>query len=219
MPTFLTKEEKVNFNNLFKFSLLATFALIVSVLVHTFFWTKFSSKTTAVVQADRPSCKMQMSTFKDYPLYYAGDTYEGLPLTDCIHVVTAAKTLPDGTVYEPAMDYWNLYYGDCDPGKTGCSPPIQVTVDSPCNKTVLADAVKSGTVTVRSVAATIKTDNSIRIETPSYKVSIWAFGKTRSEKVVRAVGVANSLRGANDQGATVQAGQAFTEGLVKKVCS
>jgi hypothetical protein len=58
----------------------------------------------------------QATTFDEFPLYYAGDEVDGLPLT-------AVLRRDDGA------DYVSFVYGDCTPSSDGgCAPPAEVQV-------------------------------------------------------------------------------------------
>jgi hypothetical protein len=65
-------------------------------------------------------------SFRDYTLYYLGDSFHGLPLT------SAGRGPGSGTHLRRA---WSFVYGSCTPsGDEGCAPPLEVQNWSICTR-------------------------------------------------------------------------------------
>jgi hypothetical protein len=62
--------------------------------------------------------------FQKFPLYYAGDTYDGEPLTDVVRSKRAGNAI------------WFFIYGDCEPvdEESFCFPPLQVVNKTICDQ-------------------------------------------------------------------------------------
>jgi len=150
-----------------------------------------------VAEADL-SCAQKAAEFEGYALIFAGDDYDGLPVRGCNRVITPEKYNVDGTVREPAMDFFVFSYGDCAPtaNESSCARPVQIIVDPRCGPK-LHDSIKAEMVLVRGLEVTVKVDGSVRIETDSYSVSVFAPKRDYGQAKSAALDVVESLRGAN----------------------
>ena len=67
-----------------------------------------------------------VTDFNDFPLYWVGLEFQGLPLTSVIRAY-----YPD---VSPPEDFVGLDYGTCTPSSDGgCAPPLQITVTPYCS--------------------------------------------------------------------------------------
>jgi hypothetical protein len=148
-------------------------------------------------EADR-DCVQVASEFTAYPLAFLGPEFQGLPLTGCQRAVTPEKYNLDGTVREPAMDFFVFAYGSCVPaGDEGrCSPPVSVLVDPPCGPTLGEQAVKEK-VRIRGEDVLVKSDGSLRIEGRNFKATIYGLAGDYQASKQKAVEVVQALHGAN----------------------
>ncbi|MEX2246344.1 MAG: hypothetical protein WEC75_06625 [Dehalococcoidia bacterium] len=148
---------------------------------------------------ERAACLELVTDFAEYPLYYLGEEFEGLPLTGCNRTQTPVKYDLEGKVREPATDFFNFHYGACTTladSSSMCPSHVQVTVDPPCGPT-LDGSQTMEKVPVRGVNAIVKPDGSVRIETPNVKVSIFASEATVAASRDAAIVAANALAGIN----------------------
>jgi len=83
------------------------------------------------------------STFQEFPFYWLGLEFQGLPLSGITRVYT-----------EPAEDQILLMYGTCEPKpEAGCGPPLQMRVE-PCRHNQRPpDAAADGVFQVRGTPA------------------------------------------------------------------
>lgn len=83
--------------------------------------------------------------FKEFPLYWLGEEFQGLPLTTIIrHRFEPGPDMRPGLRGENSVTF---IYGDCTPtGDSGCPPPVQVIVEAYCTRPpeLLAEEVKDG---------------------------------------------------------------------------
>lgn len=81
--------------------------------------------------------------FKEFTLYWLGETFEGLPLT----TITRYRYDPPGGTSGQSESSVAFIYGDCTPGPdSGCAPPLQIILESYCMRPpeLLAPGVKEG---------------------------------------------------------------------------
>ncbi len=83
--------------------------------------------------------------FNEFPLYWLGESYDGLPLNRIIrHRFEPGPEMRPGLRGENSVTF---VYGDCTPvGDSGCPPPVQVIVEAYCTRPpeLLAEEVKDG---------------------------------------------------------------------------
>lgn len=177
--------------------------------------------STATASVD---CVQLAKEFTDYPLLFAGAEVEGFPLTGCERVLSPGFA-PAGI---PPGDSFVFRYGTCTPSpEAGCPAPVQLTIDPPCGPT-LVDEMKKEKVKIRGADAGVLVDGSIRIETKSYKLTVYGpggdndsessdFGYESSKQ--GALRVAGKLKAANDLAADVSETSALDLPLKpNKVC-
>ncbi len=75
--------------------------------------------------------------FMDFPVYWLGESYEGLPLTKIVRGKGELELHPQvaAIVGQDVMkeDSLGFIYGDCDPGADGgCVPPLVVSIEPYC---------------------------------------------------------------------------------------
>jgi hypothetical protein len=125
--------------------------------------------------------------FPDFPLYYAGDSIDGVPL---VAVLRRRDT----------ANYVAFVYGDCKAGDDmGCAPPVEIQVWPACRRNLgLYDTSQPGApvperVTIRGVPAVFLEDgNRLEIQTGTSAVVVFAGSR---ERLLR---IAETLRGVND---------------------
>jgi hypothetical protein len=75
--------------------------------------------------------------FTDFPVYWLGESYEGLPLTRIVRGKGELELHPQvaGIVGQDVLkeDSLGFIYGSCDPGADGgCVPPLVVSIEPYC---------------------------------------------------------------------------------------
>lgn len=129
--------------------------------------------------------------FDDYPLYFAGDRVEGLPL---VTVLRRSDT----------ADFVSFVYGDCTPDDDmGCAPPLEIQVWPACRRHLALYGSSSlgptlERMTVRSVPAAVL-DGGTRLELQTGRSTIVVFGDSRGRlarvaRLLRAVDGSVSVR-------------------------
>ena len=125
--------------------------------------------------------------FKGFPIYYAGDSFEGLPLTAVLRRV------------DETTSYISFVYGDCEAGgDLGCAPPAEIQVWPACLRRLASydGAPPFGPVpeetTVRAVRAA-SFDDGRRLEIQTGGSTVVVFARARDE----ALRIAAALRGVN----------------------
>jgi hypothetical protein len=124
--------------------------------------------------------------FDGFPLYYAGENVEGLPLVAV-------------TRRQDTADYVAFIYGDCAAGDDmGCAPPAEIQIWQACRRNLgLYDTSQPGTpelepVTIRGVPAAFLEDGH-RLEIQTGVSTVVVFAGSRG----RALRIAEALRGVN----------------------
>ncbi len=113
--------------------------------------------------------------FREFPLYWLGESYEGLPLTKIIRY----RYDPEPPI--PAIQAENIVlfiYGSCNPGpEGGCPPPLSIRVEPYCMNPPegFAPAVRGGPFEVRGALAE-QVSGDIRIWTGDVSVAIFTDG-------------------------------------------
>jgi len=159
-------------------------------------------------------CEQEAAAFSDYPLVFAGNEVLGYSLRGCRRNKTPDRYAPDGTLFHQATDSFTFVYGECTipEGAPSCPVPVAIIVYPPCEEPIYPGAV-SKTVAVRGIDAYVKNDGSIRMEEPTYKLTIYAPGLTFDERSKNAITVAESLLAANDLAAPLTAGAPLSKEL------
>ena len=144
----------------------------------------------------------QAKAFKDFPVYYAGDSVAGLSLSA---VVRRSDT----------ANYVSFVYGDCvADDETGCFPPLEVQVWPACMRNFALyqkspHAPIGQETSIRGVRG-LTFDDGQRLEVQTRTATIVIFGDTK-EIVARA---GRAIRGVNVQDA---AGAAFVPPVANAV--
>jgi hypothetical protein len=121
-------------------------------------------------------------SFDEFPLYYAGDEIDGLPLRAVLR-------------REGDADYVSFVYGDCTPASdAGCAPPAEVQVWAGRARNARSyDTSASGTpapahARIRGLPAAFVSEGALEIYTE--EATIVVFGDSRD----RALAIAGALR-------------------------
>jgi hypothetical protein len=174
----------------------------------------------AVAQPEGTWTVYELERFRGFPVYWLGESYQGLPLTDIAYVRDAGP--PDGS--RPPVEYVALVYGTCEipagaPEETaGCAPPIQVITDPFClnRPSWLAQAARVGSPeTLRGALAQHTQSGNLHVYTADATIVVFASaGPEAAEQAVMA------LRGANALGAAraAEAGTAFAPPMREENC-
>jgi hypothetical protein len=140
----------------------------------------------------------QARAFRAFPLYSAGDSFEGQPLVG----ITRRDDPPNREHPLPLRaDFVNFIYGRCETnGDTGCTPPLEVQVWPACERNLSSytltpdgEPLPHADGTVRGVPAALFEDGR-RLELYTGSVTVVLFGDSRGQ-LLRAASV---LRGANN---------------------
>lgn len=123
-----------------------------------------------------------VKTFSAFPLYYAGDSFDGLPLTAITRRLQTTRLEP-----EPGRaNFVGFLYGDCEPvSDGGCPLPLEIQVWPACERT-LASYTMGGQpmahdrTTLRGVPAAIF-DNGGRLELYTGRVTVVIFGMSKEQ--------------------------------------
>lgn len=131
----------------------------------------------------------EVRTFDGYQLYYAGDSYKGLPLT-------FAELGPGRG--EGLRRAWSFAYGDCElpEGEGGCPLPLEIQNWSICTRfPALYPGPTPQTETVRG-AETLPAGGGLDLYTGRTTIVIFGQGKNKRDvvKALRPVGNAGKQR-------------------------
>jgi len=153
-------------------------AVVTGVLV-----SRASSSEAAARGEPREAESAAPQSSDDFPVYFLGESFEGLELTEAP---------------PPGRGLASFVYGSCDPtGDTGCAPPLEVQVWPACRRNPSSYELAPGVPmprredTVRGVPAAFYEDG-LRLELSTGSVTVVIFGE--HEQIVRA---AQALRGFN----------------------
>jgi len=119
----------------------------------------------------------EASAFQEFPIYWVGDDFGGLPLRQIIRYEYAGD--PTNTLYPTSEDSVTVEYGDCEipPGaEGGCPIPLVIETDSYCDVPPerISDSVKTGPpVMLRGAQAQWMGDYHVRIWTGNVSIGIW----------------------------------------------
>jgi hypothetical protein len=139
----------------------------------------------------------QAQTFQDYPVFWVGEEFEGLPVTSIHH----ERYSPPAGIAQPDTDSVDVVYGDCTP--TGspptCVPPVQIQSTPYCllPPTMAAEGVLQGeSFDLRGASAQwVGAGHTLVLHTGESTVVIIA-----TEGKDAALEVANHLRASNGLG-------------------
>jgi hypothetical protein len=134
--------------------------------------------------------------FQGFPLYWAGDSHDGLRLT--------AITRRRPQLGRDSADYVSFLYGDCRPPPgSGCALPLEIQTWPACVRTLADyrltpfsdDPLPHETLTVRRVPGAFfrESPTSARLELYTGVVTVVLFGTERE----RLLAAADAIRGVN----------------------
>jgi hypothetical protein len=113
--------------------------------------------------------------FKEFPLYWLGESYEGMPLTKIIRY----RYDPEPPIPPTEAENIVLFiYGSCTPGpESGCAPPLSIRVEPYCMKPPerFAPAVRGEPLEVRGAPAE-QISGDLRIWTGEVSIKIFTDG-------------------------------------------
>lgn len=171
-----------------KIALVASAAVAVGLLTAALALARLGGADTAKQTQPRSTFSLREArAFADYPLYYAGESVDGLPLV----AVLRDQAATGSTV--------SFIYGDCVVvADTGCAPPAEVQVWPACKRSLaLYDTSLPGTpaplrTTLRGVPAAFLDDGTqLEIHTGTSLVVVFADSQERVRRI------ASALRGVN----------------------
>lgn len=122
----------------------------------------------------------QARAFEDFPLLYAGDRADGLPLVALLRRSDTA-------------DFVSFVYGDCVPSEdAGCAPPAEIQVWPACRRYLalygseaLAGAAAERT-SIRGVPAALLDEGTrVELQTGSSTVVVFADSRARAASIAR----------------------------------
>ncbi len=121
--------------------------------------------------------------FTEFPLYWLGESYEGLPLTKIIRY----RYDPEPPI--PPIEAENsvtFIYGSCTPGpESGCAPPLSIRVEPYCMKPPerIAPAVRGTPFEVRGAVAE-QISGDLRIWAGEVSVKVFTEGAASQVEAV-----------------------------------
>jgi hypothetical protein len=131
--------------------------------------------------------------FGEFPLYYASERVDGLPLTAVLQ-------------RDDTATFVSFVYGDCTPGDdAGCAPPAEIQVWPACRRNLAfydgSPATGSVATTIRGVPAlTLDDGTHLELQTGRSTVVVFADSSTRALRVAQAL---RSLNGSVPLGASL----------------
>jgi hypothetical protein len=155
-------------------------------------------------------CLSTVEEFREYPIFFVGEEFEGLPLVACKRYQDPGRVV-NGVVQIPPTDSFDFIYGVCTipKGSSSCSVPMSIYVYPPCDRERrLHDELKSNPFEVRGASGFAVSSQSIVVEVEGSPVKIYGPG-AGSERLQAAVRVAENLVGANDMAAHVTKASSF----------
>ena len=125
--------------------------------------------------------------FNEFPLYWLGESYDGLPLTRIIRYrYDPEPPIPAVT----AEDSVAFIYGTCTPSpESGCAPPLQIIVEPYCTRPpeIIAPLANVGSsFDIRGATAQWVTDH-LRIWTGDVSTTIFAAAEMPVAEQLRLV--------------------------------
>ena len=154
------------------------------------------------------ACRALLADFQDYPLVYAGEEFEGMPLTTCMRRQTPATNYG-----VPATDQVIFVYGTCTPDLSSpdpsCAPPLQIHVYPGWMPSPLA-AVPSGETRRGVETALMNQGSAVSADASRYRVKISAAVADPAANQALALRAFDALRGANPIAAAISDGLPLT---------
>jgi hypothetical protein len=125
---------------------LVTVLIMAGVGLTVWFLSPWSGDETGTAEARPQQFSVEDARhFDEYPVYWLGESFQGLPLTD-----VARMDWPGAFPGKPYNDPWHevsFTYGDCDiaPGEESCAMPLSVGVRPYCEvpPEVIAEGAKT----------------------------------------------------------------------------
>lgn len=125
----------------------------------------------------------RIRAFSGFPVYYVGESFEGLPLTDSIMRLQSKRIES-----EPARgDFFGFRYGDCEPSGNdgGCPLPLKIQTFPACERTLSSysmggQPMPHERVTLRGVPAAFF-ENGGRLELYTGRITVVMFGTGRDQ--------------------------------------
>jgi hypothetical protein len=119
--------------------------------------------------------------FDEFPLYWLGDSYEGLPLTKVIrYQYEPEPPIPAETAENVVL----FIYGSCTPtGEGGCPPPLSIRVEPYCEAPpeIFSPAVRQGTPFEIRDATAEQIAGHLRVWTDDAAITIYAANLAQTE--------------------------------------
>jgi hypothetical protein len=166
---------------------------VLAVLVALLFGAAILGCTVGgrTVTPDGNSSVAEAKSFRDFDLFYAGESALGHPLT----AVTRESIGPTGRGQEAVT----FFYGDCElpEGEGGCSLPVSIDNEPACARHLGMYKPELGSPTPNRMrlrgaeAGVLEGGSHIEIQTGTTTVTVFAFSKRE------ALAVARNLRGVN----------------------
>lgn len=139
----------------------------------------------------------QVQSFDGFPLYWLGESFEGLPLT-----ATTRRNDPPDTAQRVHANYVSFIYGDCAAAdESGCAPPLEVQVWPACERSLADYALTPAGEPVPHLATVVRGvpaayfENGLRLELYTGTVTVVVFGLDpgRLARAAAALRAANAL--------------------------
>jgi hypothetical protein len=152
----------------------------------------------------RPSFSLEDArAFDDFPLFYAGPSADGLPLTAVLRRDDTAR-------------FVSFVYGDCEAsGDAACAPPAEIQVWPSCARSLALYDVASGSpapewVEARGVRGALF-DRGTRLELETGRSLVVVFAGSRG-RVLRIAAELRAVDGSVDAGAPLPPASTSPEG-------
>jgi hypothetical protein len=126
--------------------------------------------------------------FKDFPVYWVGESFQGLPLV-AVQRIDYPGRWP-GEIYNIPRNEVAFLYGDCTiaPGETGCPVPLNIVISPYCDvpPEVIAAGAKTGPPEViRGAVAQRMGKSSMQLWTSNASISIDATDEALVDEAAR----------------------------------
>lgn len=113
--------------------------------------------------------------FDEFPLYWLGESFQGLPLTAVVWIEDPGA-FPGKPWERPPAKVWIFDYGDCTipPGRESCPIPLTIQIRPYCEvpPEIIADRVKTGPPLEVRGALVQRTGHSLRLWTSNVSIGI-----------------------------------------------
>lgn len=138
--------------------------------------------------------------FGEFPVYWVGQNYKGLPLTQI-----ARMDYPGAAPGKPGSRAWNevsFTYGDCEiaPGEESCAMPLTIDVRPYCDlrpEQVAPEAKVGPEEVIRGAKVQKIQGNGARVWTANVSIGIAATGEVNPGEVIRNLVRLNSGKPSN----------------------